>query len=196
MKKFLPILTAALLVFAMAIPCFAYGEATDLPRFRADTADWDSENYPAVLVFRNADDQYWAYASNYIYCYFNEGYIDFESTFTYKFNETSGLWVKQNNTPSTVTPLYYGDDIEPLYSSIDIKDVYSSEVVYYATPDFFTPPVPMAEQIQGVATETLQAETLPAVAGTMTTLTLCGVGLMALLVVLSLFGKRSLISRG
>lgn len=71
---------------------------------------------------------------------------------------------------------------------------YNGTVIMPNDPNFFPPP-PLAEVIQGVAMEELQTETLPKMGGTMKILVACGVGLMACLVVLKLFGKRSLIFR-
>lgn len=57
--------------------------------------------------------------------------------------------------------------------------------------DFF--PTPLWEMVEQV-TQGAMTEEMPKMGGTMTILVACGVGLMACLVVLSLFGKRSLIS--
>lgn len=101
---------------------------------------------------------------------------------------TNGEWVRQGSY-NDIPKLNLGNI---LYNSVD---VYTSDGVLAlsATPDFFYPPRPLAEVIQEVTGKTLQEEAVPAVGGTMTILALCGVGLIASLVVLKLFGKRSLI---
>lgn len=96
-----------------------------------------------------------------------------------------GITWQRETTYSNGTTLFYVDE-NFVSSTFDFRDRDTGEIFF---------PLPLWEITQGVTMETLETQTLGAVAGTITTLTLCGVGLMALLVVLSLFGKRSLIFR-
>lgn len=221
MKKILPILMAVVLVFAMAIPCFAstvtIGEHSVPSEYFSASGDMYSiqdaanENATVFIVWYEQNNvKYYEliFADNSaVITYIENGYYRFKAlseTYIQRF-----IWNTDGSTPPyfdfktssnyTSSTSFYGfsDSLDGgiLWSSQDIYNTDTGELVIEGNTNF-PPPPPLAEVIQGVTEETIKTETLPAVAGTMSILTLCGVGLMACLVVLSLFGKRSLISRG
>ena len=119
--------------------------------------------------------------------------LDYYAVF--KTSDYGQTWVLDK--PKTVFPT---GDASTLWSfsgaSIDFNYVYYStdDIVDYDTGDvLFTPPPPPPPPTPPTPlVVSLKAEILKgaqAVVGTMSTLTLCGVGCLALVVVLSLFGK-------
>ena len=79
------------------------------------------------------------------------------------------------------------------FTSYDLTN--SSGYLYFdGDENFFLPPRPLAVEVGAMTEETLVG-ILPQMGGMMSTLALCGVGCLALLVGLRLFGKRSLIFR-
>ena len=85
----------------------------------------------------------------------------------------------------TLTADTFDDTFQFIFTTEDIYDVSTGEVFF---------PEPLWLQVQG-ATQGGMTELTQKTVGTMKLLVLCGVGLLASLVVLRLFGKRSLIYR-
>lgn len=100
----------------------------------------------------------------------------------------SGLWKYQGGYSEGAFLAHEGD----IYPSFDLLQWSDGSVVYPHNKDFF--PIPLWVEM-GQVTQGEMGQLTQTTAGTITTLILCGVGLMVLLVVLSLFGKRSLIYR-
>lgn len=97
----------------------------------------------------------------------------------YAYNKETNAWqvyAEFKDKQVTVSQDISGD-IEYIYSSQDIKDTYGEMV--------FPPPRPVLETILERTEQTIPVR----VGGVMKTLTLCGVGCLALLMALGLFGK-------
>lgn len=187
MKKSFAFLTALAFVVVLALPVL--GASVDLPSVNSV---WDSSSYPYAVICTNENGEYWLTVSNSVFTVKGSDKVESTGAFqTYKLN-SSNTWVLQTSSNGTVSA---GWNHDVVYSTHDIISEMTEDVYFSSTPDFFNPPPPLAEVIQGVAEETIQEKTLPEMAGTMRILALCGVGLIALLVVLKLFGKRSLIYR-
>lgn len=110
--------------------------------------------------------------------YFSESYGN------YRLDTTNNEWVLS----SEESPYTIGGN-----NSTSVENLYSSVQIYDENGDPFFP-IPLWMEMEKVTQGEMQGLTVTT-AGTIQTLALCGVGLMALLVVLSLFGKRSLIFR-
>lgn len=120
---------------------------------------------------------------------------------------TSGLsyrrfmWAEVDKTPPAVwqnitwgkktlgdNQQLWSEPVTVRWSSYDLKDN-GGNLVMEGDTGFFPQP-PLAEVIQGVTSETLTSQTVPAVTGTMRIVVLCGVGCLALLTVLVLLPKK------
>lgn len=188
MKRILTLFAVVALVVAMAVPAFA--DEYVVPSVK-DV--WDSETYPYAVVGRNDSGQIWLTMCTSAFKDV-EGEVVANGAYKTYMVGSNNTWVAQSTSNGDV---FAGLSENLLYSTHDINvRGMVGNLSFPATPDFFNPPPPLSEVIQGVTEETLQEKTLPEVNGTMNTLLLCGVGLIALLVVLKLFGKRSLIYRG
>ena len=109
-----------------------------------------------------------------------------------QFSYYLGAWGKyyESSIPADSYSNIFGGSDTIIWSSSNIYT--TSGLVYFnGDPNFFT----LAERVRLLVGETLLEVTVPRMAGTMKILVLCGVGLMASLVLLKLFGKRLLIFR-
>lgn len=112
------------------------------------------------------------------YLYFSESYG------SYELNKTTNEWELSNDE----SPYFIGGTNN---NSVDIK--YSSDTIYDQNGDTFFP-IPLWMEMEQVTQGEMKLFN-PTMVGILTTLMVCGVGCLALLVVLKLFGNRSLISR-
>lgn len=191
MKKFLAVLTTVFTIVCMAVPAFAY-TIEEIP-----SADdfWDKETYPYAIL-QSVNEIYWE-----LWLCSTKPYIDGNNVeipdattgmayYRYTLNAETGEW--KVNDPSYSSS---GIGLSKTYvvdSNFDIYDK-SGNVAFEGGGDFFTPPPPLAELVLEVTEEELVTVAIPEMVGAMKVLVPCGVGLMALLVGLSLFGKRSLL---
>lgn len=196
MKKFLSILMAMALIFALAIPCFA-SESEELGIPNPSTV-WVDSSFPHAFIVES-DTSY----SLYLIPFAVDGNTsqNLVAPAGYRrYDLLNGIWTLAVNSGGSGSAVRLSNLVWASYSINAYVDDYDGDgnldkgVYYTYNPNFF--PNPLYHQVQKVTTETLTKETLPTMGGTIQILILCGVGLMALLVVLSLFGKRSLIFRG
>lgn len=143
-------------------------------------------------LFPNA--QYWLITEAVIFPSTEKMYYIYLSETPFKYD--GGIYTDGANY--RVTHVQLRDDGVPTYTGW--RETAGSVITKVDTPvevshnidGFF--PLSLQQKVEVVVTEGL-LEVIRKTAGTMTILMGCGVGLMACLVVLSLFGKRSLISR-
>lgn len=105
-----------------------------------------------------------------------------ESYGNFRLDRTNNEWVMSSDTTPYDIGGYTGN-VQALYSSVQIYDEENEP--------FF--PIPLWMEMEKVTQGEMNTAG-QAVHGAMMTLAVCGIGCLALLVVLSLFGKRSLIS--
>ena len=189
MKRFLPILMALMICFVSVMPAFAADfTLNDLPD--PDVVWVDKDTYPHALIINQGSSWYLIlcqdepYLSNGFYVVTSKPYA------LSPYNDITGEW-------GSLTVTSYGYSVaktDVAAVSSNVKDPDGNVVFSPEDTGFFLLPLTLVEQVQGVTEETLLNQTLPAMGGTMKTLVLCGVGLIASLVFLKLFGKRSLIS--
>lgn len=104
--------------------------------------------------------------------------------YTYRvYRIEDGMWVRQSegNQISVTQTVQFGPFTDIVYSDLDI---YKDGTIFFPLP-----PKPLYQTVTEVGAQTLQSTAVPEVASTMMILTLCGVGLLALLMVLPLLGK-------
>lgn len=185
-KKLTLILTTVFLSLIMVVPTFAMSYPNDLPVapsdlysngsyiiFYATTEKYVLINFDTKNPTLQYDDQSYAQPS-----------LMLNTSTKFKwYHLIDGVWTYKGE--QTVTASGIGTIIADVksfkYTTADVYDRNSGELVF---------PLPLAlHQIVGAVAET-EAEKLGIQAvGTMGTLTLCGVGCLALLMGLSLFGK-------
>lgn len=204
MKKIIPLLMVFTIALSLAIPASAAwtfdGDISDIPdpytvwtselrTYYPYAALHELDNYYPILRLYSTSPTPRLAASGDMVLDFKKYTGGVEGVYTYIeffYNPNVGYW-QQNASNS-------GGLVESVKtmraSSFGVE--YGGETITPGGGDFFT--IPLPEVIQGVTAETLNSQTVPALGGTMKVLVLCGVGLIALLVVLKLFGKRSLIS--
>lgn len=108
-----------------------------------------------------------------------------ESYGNYRLDTTNNEWVlSSDDSPYTIGGTNN--------NSVDIY--YSSDTIYDQNGDTFFP-IPLWMEMDNLTQGEMENNLNPTVVGILMTLMVCGVGCLALLVVLKLFGKRSLISR-
>lgn len=104
-------------------------------------------------------------------------------------NQSSTSWSQYST--QTVTGYSLGDTAQVIWTSHNVRNVDNGDQVLAGDTNFMPP----LWETMGQVTQGGMVQTTATVVGAMKILALCGVGLIALLVVLSLFGKRSLIPR-
>lgn len=202
MKKFITLLLVFVMVMSLSVTSYAY----DFNGFGdIDPPVYNHDVYPYAMFWRatTAVDAYF-YAmpfpvmmekqsvNNTILAQGSGTYL----VFTY--HKDTNMWTAEERT-ATEGAMITASGSYVRWSNFDIYrsnkgDVEANNGTLWLDGDENFMAVPLAEIIQGVTEEQL-AKTLPALGGTTRILVLCGAGLMASLMVLSLFGKRSLIFR-
>lgn len=196
-KRILCVVAVLMIVFITAIPCSAAG-VSGYPDFPAN--NYDTENY--LVVYESSTQKTFLFHFNdtpfelqYVYVQANGNRIlravckDFNNLKYDKYVLSDGAWHFVSNYKSA-----------EMYHSLKLNDtttmgengfiVYSFSDVYNVdgTVFFPLPPLTLAEEVSMVVRQEMTQMTTQ-VGGVMTTITLCGVGLMALLMVFVLFGK-------
>lgn len=150
----------------------------------------DNPNYTITIVKSQSTGVYWLYRSSAGFYYDNTwtNFYPYEGTLDV-FKLSGDYWVFEY-TKNVSTGEGF---IDPRYFDF----VWSSDTVLYDDGSVFISGdsnflKALSEIILEVTEEQLE-KTLPEMGGTMKTLALCGVGLMASLVALKLFGKKSLL---
>ena len=193
MKKFLSLLMTILVMCSLAVTAFASSSA-DLPSV---DDKWDKDNYPyAFMYYVPSGGEYNVFFSA-TKPYIENGQVKIDKVGDSQYTYVRYVYTASNPTlgwrysdMSTNGFTVHISDFPVIESSVDLYD--GNTLYLKADGDFF--PYPLAEQILAVTSGAME-ETMPELGGTMTTLMVCGVGCLALLVVLKLFGKRSLIFR-
>lgn len=172
----------------------------------------DFPGYPETLVQLVHNSEAYLYVcqlggSKYLYMLskplhlMSDGYLHYSDDTVYSvYLQFNGYWDFDNPNSQGLTANkgdQFGQPKVILASSQDIPivDDYGFQTGLYMRGDTnFPPPLPLHQVVQGM-TENSLVTMKTAMGGTMEILMVCGVGLMACLAVLNLFGKRSLISR-
>lgn len=205
MKRIFSFLTVFVLAFCLSVPTFAYNFGSDIPFANGQLADknedmetWYASGYTyAVLYWYDSGDQYYIIQStkpmeqNPV-----NGYVRASESLKYVkwyFNRDSMTWDFMHNGTLADGQEELGKRVNVYWASYDFLD-YSGNLIEAADPNFF-PPTPLAEMVLEVTEEELVQVTIPNLVGGLKILVPCGVGCLALLAVLKLFGKRSLIFR-
>jgi len=166
---------------------FAVLRSYDAPDpYTAWTADRQA-NFPYVFIYKNEiDANVFIMASTRPYVQDGQIVIDTNSEHTsyLKYTQWGNDWrlVESYDDGTTITA-------DTLVSSFNILDT-DGNIVYNHDTDFF--PVPLWVEMDNLTQGEMVNKFNPTLVGMILTLTVCGVGCLALLVVLKLFGKRSL----
>lgn len=209
MKKVFSMLFFAVLFCFMVIPTsyasVEFADVSELPVFDSDHSDYKDYPYTHYVIHKTFGSQYNA---NIIFFgseqpFLVNSYIDSHqdaySAITYTVEDSdsevhmyqynlisSGKWVIASSTPQVFQDGYTTrKQVAKLYySTFNIRQSESSDEV------FFSPPTELElyQIIQEVTKEAITKEKLT-LDGTMKILTVCGIGLIALLIGLVLFGK-------
>lgn len=189
MKRFIIILLMCLTVCGTTTALASTVEEDGLPPYTTQ-----SEN-SKIIIYKTATDtaiiDVYDYFSDveaivdtddsgkYTALYFNVG-----STYKYKIAVLNGnQWEVGNvNSHSSGKTLILTGQFQVLYSDIN-GYTNSGELV------FPQPPIPLAEEIRGIAEKVLTVETMPKLNKTVLQVVLCGVGCLALLISLPLLRK-------
>lgn len=171
---------------------FASSYPSDLPPV-PETFEIDGITYPVQASVIVSDSQ--GYFLRLLYCSSEGKFInDMEpnndfvrihhssgNKFAYRgYRLSDGVWNSVSSDPSTPQQGFYTTFATPVFSTFDLVDA-NGEV-------FFSAPVmELYQTIQKVTEQGLATELT--LAGTIRVLVLCGVGLIALLMVLNLFGR-------
>lgn len=202
MKKVFSILIVFVLAFCLTIPAFAYnvtGSTTSDEILEIMQEKYDEGYKYFTAIYKNNDGRIWLFQSTKPFEQNNvNGYLvatDSLSYVRYTWTGDSSNYYYIGNSPGTLAA-----NQEPASTRVVIYgvsyDIYDNEgnLVMEGDDNFFPQP-PLAELVLEVTEGELVEVTIPNLVGALKILVPCGVGLMALLVGLKLFGKRSLISR-
>lgn len=103
----------------------------------------------------------------------------------YRYN--NNIWTKYAGEDASASEVTWGNVI--IWSNYDVYNYDTGELYVEADSNFF----PLAVRVQKMTEKTLTETTVPQMGGAVKVLVVCGVGLLALLILLPLFGKRSLL---
>ena len=205
MKRFLPLLAVLILCFSLTVPASAYWsdggngdlDISDIPN-PYDALDSELRSYyPYALLI---DAKQYGYPLARFFSTEPTPYLESDGTFylsfepytgdmgiktfiEFRYIPDNGFWQQTAYGSGGYTQLLS----EVRASSFEVK--YQGQTITPGGSDFFM--TPLSETIQGVTAEVLNNQMVPTLGGTMKILTVCGVGCLALLMVLVLFGKRS-----
>lgn len=182
MKKATALFMAVFMVFAMAVSASAV--YTDVPP--SEGVLRDKTGYP-YSVLMDGGNQYQVYYSSSPF-YVNGDKVKTDGSY-FVYRSIDGGWAFLSDSSGGITI----NKTDVAKSSHDLKNGDGSLFMAGDVTGFFFPMTPLAEMVLEVTEEELVTVTIPEMVGAMKVLVPCGVGLMALLVGLSLFGKRSLI---
>lgn len=169
---------------------FAVLRSYDAPDpYTAWTSDRQA-NFPYAFIYKNEiDANVFIMASTRPYVQDGQIVIDTngENSSYLKYTQWGNDWrlVESYDDGTTITA-------DNLVSSFNILDT-DGNIVYNHDTDFF--PVPLWVEMDNLTQGEMVNKFSPTLVGMILTLMVCGVGCLALLVVLKLFGKRSLIFR-
>lgn len=202
MKRFRVILLTLIMAFSLAIPCFAADDGSPLvvgensyPVYTSDRGniiDWvNSNNSYHVLIYEYGSSTRMVLAESPL-ATFMYSIVAAESTFVnganyHRYTLVDGAWVW--NESKSLSAGIQAVSVDTILAS---SRAMNKSTKYPAVDQHSRFRGALPEMILEVAGEQLKI-TLPDLVGTMKTLVLCGVGCLALLIVLNLFGKRSLI---
>ena len=206
MKKILSILAVIVVIVSLAVPAFAYdynGEDYSLDYYTKDSnGEWQYAGNLQDLIFNEGGYLYFMNQSGSPYMYYmdsplyvknNELYhTDATTYYILSWNNSLGAWMLNNTSPQNGNANgRYGFANILVWTSSNVMD---GDSVYMSGDSNFQLP-PLAEMVLKVTEEEMVEVTIPNLLGVLKILVPCGVGCLALLVGLKLFGKKSLISR-
>lgn len=189
MRKLSVVLLAVVMSVMMVVPAFAQNyDGHELPSLDS----YNEPDFPYVVITYNEE--------------FNKyRLVGSLEPFVFKVSD-SALVYADGAYKKTVEYSVDGDvwDFSSFSNlkSIGERVIYTTYNIYDTNGNLYlepwvppVPPKPLAESIIELAGDTINKDTVPSVSSAMTILCVTGVGLLAMLVLLKLFGKRSLIHR-
>lgn len=190
MKKLSVILLAVVMSVTMVVPAFAFDYGViDVPE--VETINFSSiADYPYWFIVASSNGTYNLYFLDVPAFLDQDGFMSTETGYTYRnyYVQVNGdVWKSRGGTYVTDTIVATTPALVSNY------DIYDSNGNLYLKK--WIPPKPLAETILDLTGDTIKNDTVPSVTSAMTILCVTGVGLLAMLVLLKLFGKRSLIHR-
>lgn len=193
MKKLFSILTISLLLFSLAIPAFAVEIPSTLPKVPNEGSGVKNTHDVIIVSYdRNPEGEILLYRLQGILseCYFtvspyNDEYVTYTGTGSgnvqfksYKYEVSTNSWVQVGSTGNYSSPSAVSFNVKvdggTLYTNHPIKD--SSGETFFPLPTGLS-----AEMVMALAKTALAAEKSN-LNKTVLTLTLCGVGLITLLI--------------
>lgn len=207
MKRLFSFLLVVTLAFSLTVSVSAYSfNDNELPdSIRLDGTGitgtvplieyWQDfkEEYPnANMMIIYYYDAYRLFVSKYGWYYSADGTVNYNASESVpSFTVSGDQWIFSVNSPVNAGTVVLQTGEHYRWSAADILN--SDNTVWKTGDVNFTPPPPALQEIILEVVGEEMTVTAPKVGGTMKTLALCGVGLMASLVVLKLFGKKSLL---
>lgn len=200
LKKILLTLLAVVLTFScLTLPALAaesVPELPDIPKTFGDNTGYvvfyDGMKTQAIIYndYYTSPNFYYASNDNYVHLYFRSKGNTYGGPVIEFYNLSGDSWLLSNTNSSGESQPYYNltDDFAFYYSTADVGYFDPSAGGMQAEP-FFPLTVPQVPLWETVLETTEANKNLLNQNKTMLTLTLCGVGLIALLIGLSLFGK-------
>lgn len=203
MKKLLAVFAAVFMVCIMTVPCFAYTyQGFTFPDFNSSMIAQFENGYKYVTIAKETDGMTYLFLTTKpiqartvsgVKNLYATTSTDYVSYFT-----SSGVWNHNGSgTKSNGETLngYYTNNVQQyLFTNYEFMDN-AGNVVLGGDKNFLLPP--LAEVIQGVAQETLEEETVPALNRAVTVVVVVGliclaslVGLVVLKKVFRTFGAR------
>lgn len=204
MKKILIFILIFTMVFSLSVNCFAYDErmTDDIKKAAQTTFNSQSEFTYGTIYYLEPNDNYFLLLSTtHTYCdvnlenikYLDSGkvnrYLYNKQTKTFDLETTFNVQANQQAVPiEYVVVINY-----ELFVQDEGWDYGVENGLYDST--FFEKPKSLFDTVLGTSNVVLKDSFTPTFNDTALTLVLVGVGCLALLVVLKLFGKRSLLIR-
>lgn len=188
-KKILPILGVFVILLSLCVPfasaAVAYVEPPSYEEYDlvAVYRDYSLDRWKALYITKGHFDKFGT-------AYYNEAVGRYEIR-AYRDSDTTVEWYEMSlmDTGKWGSNGSTHVDSKVIYPAAPSDMKYSIATIYYYGSDepFF--PTPLWKMTEKTFQAVLQGETIPQLTTTMWTLLLCGVGLIASLVVLPLFGK-------
>lgn len=197
MKKLFSILSVFVLAFCLTVPVFAYdfGDGGNLGDITDEMQTYYDDGYEyACLLDYGGGAKYLFLTTAPMKQNNVNGYVSATESLSYvRYTASGNKWVYVNKGTLASNQEPTSQRLTVLWSSYNFKDN-TGNLIMSGDPYFF-PQVPLAELVLEVTEGELVEVAIPNLVGALKILVPCGVGCLALLAGLKLFGKRSLIFR-
>lgn len=199
MKKILSIIVAVMIAVVSVVPAFAYDMGgVSTPDFNQNMYNLYHGGFPYdVLIEQSGNTMLMMCDKKPVMEYVNGQLVLYNDTpyqmVVYYYNLRDGIWVSAGSSTFGAHSTIASSVTRYYWATFDLLNPDDDSYIVRGDTNFLQPS--LEEEILGVTQETLEGETIPEVNRVMMVLTTLGVGCLALLIVLNLFGKRSLIFR-